>query len=166
MAGRGRKSPEARAAALLPGERLPPPDSLAEPERATWLKITGAMPGDWFSPSNAPLLVQYVRHVHSADLIAQDITRLRAEIADARANESLATEPKAIARARQSRLALEKILLRTLRSHGYEGDRVMRLSQKLRLSQLSRYTRADAAAAATAKATLRPWLDWANGPRQ
>jgi hypothetical protein len=60
---------------------------------------------------------------------------------------------------------LQKALRRMLQAHGYESDRVVRLATKLRLSQMSRYRRADAAFAAP-KDIHKPWTDWGTGPQQ
>jgi hypothetical protein len=162
----GRKSAEDRGAALLPGAPPPdPPDDLAEPERALWRKITASLPADWFGAANHPLLKNYVRHVHSADLLSRDIAERRAEIEQARQAEAQATEPKDIARARTVRLQLEKSVRSLLASYNYQSDRVMRLATKMRLSQMSRYKRADAAFAAP-KDTPKPWEDWRGFKRQ
>jgi hypothetical protein len=168
MAGRGRKSPEALAAALLPGQWPEPPDDLAEPEAAIWTSVTTSLPSDWFSPPNFPLLKLYCQHVHSADLISADITRWRAEIAqaDARLSEARARVPpdqKVINREQQLRLQLAKVMRQQLSAHGSQSGHVARLAQKLRLSQKSRYARPDGAAAATARTTSQPWLDWPGG---
>jgi hypothetical protein len=121
------------------------------------------LPCDWISSSNAPLLKNLCRHIHSSDLLAADIVRRREEVEQARRLESEATDLKAKGRVRYTRLQLEKSLRSLLTMHGYQSDRVVRLSTKLRLTMQSRYRRADAAATATAKSTSRPWTDWGSG---
>jgi hypothetical protein len=161
MAGRGRKSAEALGAPYFPGARFAAPVDLDPAERAIWNRIVDGLPGDWFSSSNEPLLKNLCRHIRNSDLLAIDIGRYRQDVEQARQREAAASEPKAIAREQRLRMQLETLLRRTLVSHGYQSDRVVRLSTKLRLSKMAQYQRADAAAAAP-KSDNRPWEDWRN----
>ena len=144
MAKLGRKSSADMLGPIMPGidTRPPPPDDLLPAEQAHWIAIVAALPPDWFNGGSWPLLVQLCRHIHSADELAKDIARLRAE-------------PKVDA----------KELRRALQAHGYQTDRIVSLSTKLRLTKLSRYARADAAhaAARNAGSSPDPWTDWGNG---
>jgi hypothetical protein len=150
----GRKSAEDRGP-IIPGaeHRPPPPDDLDPAEQAHWLAITGALPWDWFNSGSAPLLKQLCRHIFNADELAQDIARLRGELAVA--------EPKARPHALRE-------LLRAQRAAGFESDRIVSLSTKLKLTQKSRYARNDAAhAAVRGTATAPPpWTDWGPGSSQ
>jgi hypothetical protein len=166
MAGRGRKSADALATPILPGERFAPPGDLDPAEAAIWTRIVDGLPADWFSSSNAPLLKNLCRHIRSADLIAQDIAQCREDVAQARAREAVTSEPKARGHEQRLRLQLERALRSLLSMHGFQSDRVVRLSTKLRLSKLAQYQRADAAAAAPKSDRPRPWEDWPGGRRQ
>jgi hypothetical protein len=137
---------------IIPGveTRLPP---LQPEERTHWLAITGALPADWFNGGSWPLLKQLCRHINNADELAQDIAHLRGELAVA--------EPKA-------RPGVLRQMLRMQRAHGFETDRIVSLSTKLKLTLKSRYGRNDAAYAG-AKGTATspdPWTDWGSGSSQ
>src|SRR3954468_16410431 len=113
MAGRGRKSLNARAVPVLPGRWPEPPNDLAEPEAAIWIAVTTSLPPDWFSPPNFPVLKQFCRHSHSCDLLAADISLWRAELAQAadrlsEARAKVPPDPKAIGREMRLRLQLQK----------------------------------------------------------
>jgi hypothetical protein len=114
-------------------------DDLQPEEQAHWIAIAAALPPDWFNGGSAPLLKQLCRHIHNADLLAKDIAQERRALA--------AGEPKA-----------RSALLRALRCHGFETDRIISLSTKLRLTKLSRYRRADAAYAAARDGSAHPAL--------
>jgi hypothetical protein len=150
----GRKSAE-DLGPIIPGSetRPPPPDDLDPAEQATWAAITGALPADWFNGGSWPLLKQLCRHIHNADELAQDVAQLRRELA--------AGEPKA----RSSAL---REMLRMQRSHGFETDRIVSLSTKLKLTLKSRYGRNDAAYAGAKGAATSPdpWTDWGPGSSQ
>ncbi len=139
----GRKSAE-DLGPIIPGaeRRPPPPDDLDPAEQAHWVAITRALPADWFATGSAPLLKQLCRHIHSADLLAADISRLRAE-------------PEVDT----------KVLYCTLRMHASESDHIVSLSTKLKLTQKSRYGRNDAAYAGAkgAASSPDPWTDWGSG---
>jgi hypothetical protein len=150
----------------MPGRPPPPaPPDLDPAEADIWNAIVASLPADWITGGSAPLLTNLCRHVHNANLLAADIGSRREDIDQARQLDSAASEPKAISRARALRLSLEKSLRSLLTAHGYQSDRITRLSTKLRLSQQSRY-RADAAGRATAREPLRPWEDWKGYKRQ
>jgi hypothetical protein len=142
----GRKS-AADLGPIIPGaERRPPPPADLEPaEQAHWLAITAALPPDWFNGGSAPLLVQLCRHINNADELAKEIARLRAE-------------PEVDA----------KELRRALQMHGYQTDRIVSLSTKLKLTQKSRYGRSDAAFSGVRNVSVGPdpWTDWGSGSSQ
>jgi hypothetical protein len=148
----GRKS-AADLGPIIPGveRRPPPPDDLAPEEQAHWVAITASLPADWFNGGSWPLLKQLCRHINNANELAKDIARLRGELA--------AGEPKA---------RLSALLRQMLRMHGFETDRIVSLSTKLKLTKLSRYARSDAAYAGArdAGSSPPPWSDWGPGRSQ
>jgi hypothetical protein len=150
----GRKSAE-DLGPIIPGaeRRPPPPDDLEPAEQGHWVAITAALPPDWFNGGSAPLLKQLVRHIHLADELAQDVTRLRGELAVAK--------PKARSNALRELLCAQ-------RAAGFESDRIASLSTKLKLTLKSRYARSDAAyAGVKGTATFPdPWTDWGPGSSQ
>jgi hypothetical protein len=77
MAKRGPKSAADQSGPIIPGARLEAPADLQPAEQAIWTKIVGSLPADWFGSGNLPLLKQYCRHIHNADLISTDIIRRR-----------------------------------------------------------------------------------------
>jgi hypothetical protein len=147
----GRKSAE-DLGPIIPGveRRPPPPDDLDPAEQAHWAAITGALPWDWFNGGSWPLLKQLCRHINNADELVQDIACLRRELA--------AAEPKA-------RPGVLRQVLRMQRAHGFETDRIVSLSTKLKLTKMSRYARSDAAYAGAkdTPAGIEPWNDWKGG---
>jgi hypothetical protein len=78
------------------------------------------------------------------------IARLRGELAVA--------EPKA-------RPGVLRQMLRMQRAHGFETDRIVSLSTKLKLTKASRYARNDAAYAGAkgVPGKPEPWNDWKGG---
>ncbi len=155
MAKPGPKSAAEQLGPIIPGAARPPPPpaDLLPAEQAHWTAITGALPPDWFNTANMPLLRQLYRHIRFADELSQDIARQREELATG--------EPKSD----QQQRRLANALRQTLRAHGYQTDRIVSLSTKLRLTKLSRYARADAAyAGAKGAGYPKPWTDW--GGRQ
>ena len=149
----GRKSAADLGGPIIPGveRRPPPPDDLEPAEQAHWLAITASLPPDWFATGSWPLLKQLVRHINNADELAKDIARLRGEQAEGK-----------------SKLGLSPRLRQTLRAHGFETDRVISLSTKLKLTKMSRYARNDAAFAGArdAGSSPPPWRDWGPGRSQ
>ena len=79
MGSRGRKSSAelsiAAPAAIETVERQRPPHDLTDEEVEVWAAVVNTEPADWFSPSTAPLLAQYCRHVIHARRVAQLIER-------------------------------------------------------------------------------------------
>ena len=88
MKQRGRRSGAALAVTapsgdLLATERLVAPAHISEAERAVWHQVTSDQPADAFSPTHAPLLELYCRHVTNARVIAEELANFdRAWIAD------------------------------------------------------------------------------------
>ena len=79
MGKRGRAS---QAALLLAGpkpieviERQKAPHDLTDEETEVWAAVVNAEPADWFSPSTAPVLAQYCRHVIQSRRLAELIER-------------------------------------------------------------------------------------------
>jgi hypothetical protein len=117
-------------------------------QQARWVEIVGSLPPDWFGPANFPLLRQLVRHIGFADDLTADISRLRSVLATATDSKEL----------RQAAIALQH----ALRAHGFQSQHIASLSGKLRLTQRSKYARADAAYSASKDGGYRkrPWEDW------
>lgn len=53
--------------------RPPPPPHLSADEAMTWSRIVGTKPADWFRPDTHDLLVQFCRHVATANFIQQHL---------------------------------------------------------------------------------------------
>jgi hypothetical protein len=51
--------------------RLAVPDTLPPAEAAVWHATVNGLPGEWFSPEQAPMLTQYCRLVVQADVLAR-----------------------------------------------------------------------------------------------
>lgn len=51
-------------------DRLRPPHQLTDEETEVWFGVVNSEPADWFSPSTAPLLAQFCRHVVQSNRIA------------------------------------------------------------------------------------------------
>lgn len=71
----GRKS---AAALAVVGEvsvvsRVPPPAELTDSQRALWMETVNSKPAEWFGPEHVPLLLEYVRHVATADMLSRQI---------------------------------------------------------------------------------------------
>jgi hypothetical protein len=135
----GRKT-AAELGPIIPGQRPAPPDDLTPEEQGHWLTITGSLPTDWFTPCNLPMLKELCRHIHYADFLAREITQLRRLEGNAKT---------------------EAALRDVLRAHSLQSERITNLSTKLKLTQRSRYARADAAYSASKDAGPypKPW-DW------
>ena len=56
-------------------KRLRPPHELNDEETEVWAAVTSSEAADWFSPSTAPLLAQYCRHVVQARRVAELIEK-------------------------------------------------------------------------------------------
>ena len=63
MKQRGRKSAAARIAVIdgSRGSRPAPPGELSETEAATWARVVGAMPPDWFGKEHFDLLTAFCK---------------------------------------------------------------------------------------------------------
>ena len=140
MGERGPKSAEelmvtASSAALV--QRMEPPDELwRDEECAVWRQVVEALPADWFSPADAPLLVQYCRHVVQARRVAQLIRQMEHTSAP---------------------LDLDA-WTRLMRAQDAQSAAVARLATKMRLSQQSRYgARAAHTAARRGTRGKAPW---------
>lgn len=46
---------------------------MTDGQRALWLVTVNSKPAEWFGPEHVPLLVEYVRHVATAELLTQQI---------------------------------------------------------------------------------------------
>ena len=69
-----RKSSAALAIAPLTAiRRIGPPRGLTDFQRNVWLATVNSKPAEWFSDEHVPLLVEYVRHVETADILSREI---------------------------------------------------------------------------------------------
>jgi hypothetical protein len=134
--------------AIVPGEKPSPPASLTASQGAIWRKIAADRPGKWFSSENEIMLTEFVRHCEYADHLA---TLIEVERATEKADKT--------------------DLIRLLKSHGYQTERLANLACKMRLTEQSRSPAARAYAQREKTASgVKPWSDWSNGdddtPRQ
>jgi hypothetical protein len=126
-----------------------PPTSLGPAEVELWWRVTSAMPPNWFSAENLPLLAAYCRHCVYADAIAADIAAVRAGLAALAAGSLPAAErAKTIA-------SLQRELRMLQRTHASETGAMLSVATKLRLTQQSRFQ----ANSAYAKTRGRPPAD-------
>lgn len=124
MKQRGRTSSAALAIArptLEKIERQRPPHDLTDEEVEVWAAVVGTEPADWFSPSTAPILAQYARHVVGARRIAELIERATGDI-----------DPKT----RQPTLTVADYD-RLLKMQERESRAIASLATKMRISQQS-----------------------------
>lgn len=88
MGDRGRQSGDEIATQALIGASNtmnrpePPHDLWRDEEHDVWRRVVEALPGDWFSPANKPLLAQYCRHVVQARRVAQMLRQVEHEPGD------------------------------------------------------------------------------------
>lgn len=79
MGTRGRTSAAAlqvaAPAAIETVARQRAPHDLSDEEVEVWAAVVNTEPADWFSPSTAPLLAQFCRHVVQARRVAELIER-------------------------------------------------------------------------------------------
>jgi hypothetical protein len=108
MKQNGRKS-AASLAVAAPGSplsvpRLTPPAHISEAERAVWAEVVGDQPAGTFTPTHAPMLELYCRHITNARVIAEELANFeRAWMAD---DEGLKRYDRMLAMAeRESRAA-------------------------------------------------------------
>ena len=129
-----------RSTAIVPGEKPPPPASLTAAQGGIWRRIAADRPEKWFSAENLLLLAEFVRHAEYADHLAELIKIERAAGTEDKTN-----------------------LIRLLKSHGYQTERLANLGTKMRLTEQSRSPAARAYAQRERTAGgVRPWNDWAN----
>ena len=88
MAARGRKSAASLAtvglsAPVTATARMAPPAHISDAERSVWLEVVNDQPAGAFTPTHAPLLEMYCRHVVQSRVLAEEISNFdRAWIAD------------------------------------------------------------------------------------
>lgn len=74
MRQRGRKKPSTLAAVTQKSvevlRRFDPPEDFSVEEREIWNSVIEAVPNDWFTKANLPLLIQYCRHVDQSRYIS------------------------------------------------------------------------------------------------
>jgi hypothetical protein len=136
MRQRGRKSLATLAApvGVVTIDRPSAPLDLTPEEAIEWEGIVAAMPADWFSRENWPLLTQYCRHTVSARRIAQLI---------------------------DAETARQKVDVETMREllalQARESSILRQLAASMRLAQQARYSAQGAAGASERRTISRPW---------
>jgi hypothetical protein len=152
---------------LIPGTKMPAPPELSAEQSAAWDRIVGSLPQGWITDGSAPLMKELCRHIDFGDRLSRDIEVARSELA-ALVNEPADDVKAEKAKAVRCRKARAQILI-LMRAHLLQTGAIARLSQKLRLTKLSQYTRdseSAAIAARSASSTRPPWEDWGGGRRQ
>ena len=138
----GRPSAESLliVSAALP-QRPEPPADLPPEQAEQWREIVAPMPPDWFTTETQPLLRQLCQHIATSKFVAAELAALEG---------GLLNDPK------QAQL-FEKLAQRQER----EGDAIVRLMSKLRLTHKSRYDGSNTDRASTAikhaGAGNKPW---------
>ena len=78
MEKRGRKSAASLevATVALPGvsKRLVAPLHMSEAERSVWVEVVNDQPAEAFTPTHAPMLEMYARHVVQARILAEEVS--------------------------------------------------------------------------------------------
>ena len=138
MGARGKKTGSqivAQSAAVALIERPEPPLDLTPAQSDEWVTITSALPADWFSPENHPLLAQYCRHIVNARHIAQLIDQ------ECSGNEMDV-----------------KLYLDLLAAQHKQTTALKALAASMRLAQQAKYDTKNAAVAQKRAGTVkRPW---------
>jgi hypothetical protein len=152
---------------LIPGAKLPAPVELSPEQAAVWDRIVGSLPSGWITGGSEPLMKELCRHIDFGDRLSRDIEAARSALT------ALASEPAADAKAEARKATLcrkaRAHLMSLMRAHLLQTGAIARLSQKLRLTKLSQYTRdaeSAAIAARNAPTVPEPWNDWPGGRRQ
>jgi len=159
---RGRKSRKSQLAAvpIIPGEPPDPPEELSLDQALEWRKIVTRMPVDWFTAETFPLLIELCRHICHSRLIERQMEAVRVRYE--KEGKDTLTDPEYLA-------AMSMLEHR----HGFQTDRISRISAKLRLTPSSRYARDVAEQqvrnSGTAVETSQPvptvpWQDWGERP--
>jgi hypothetical protein len=163
-----RKSITATAAPLIPGAKLPPPPELTPEQASIWARTIAPLPPGWINGGSEPMARALVQHISFSDQLAADIELARSELAAALAEpaDDVKAEARKAVRIRRARAQV----LSLSRAHLLQSGAIARLSQKLRLSKLSQYTR-DAETSAIASRNLpsgpaAPWEDWGSDRKQ
>ncbi len=60
---------------LATSTRVPPPAGLTDAQRGLWLATVNSKPAEWFGDEHVPMLVEYVRHVSTADMLTREIEK-------------------------------------------------------------------------------------------
>ena len=104
--------------AVIPGQRLAPPNSLAADEIETWRAIVASMPADWFN--TCPFLLRaLVAHIANAETLALALAEIRST--------------------KDTRKRLQEFNRLTAMLNR-ETTAITNLSQKLRLAPRAKYT--------------------------
>jgi hypothetical protein len=53
--------------------RVAPPSGLTQAQRGIWLATVNSKPAEWFGDEHVPMLVEYVRHVTTSDMLTKEI---------------------------------------------------------------------------------------------
>jgi hypothetical protein len=158
----------ATAPPLIPNQKMPAPPELSPEQAAIWDRIIGALPHGWINGGSEALLKELARHIDYSNRSATDIEWTRSQLA-ALMSEAATAEGADARKVETRRRKAQSLLLSLMRIHKLQSDAICRLSQKLRLTKLSQYTRAAESAAIAARnapAGPEPWEDWRGGRRQ
>jgi hypothetical protein len=118
--------------------RVAPPSSLTDAQRGLWLATVNSKPAEWFGDEHVPMLLEYVRHVSTADLLTREIEGF---------SPDMFADPEALKK------------LKTLTAmRAREAQVINALARSMRLTQQAVY-RADKAATLTdrASSSRKPW---------
>lgn len=140
MEGSGRKSVEALSVVVsIPGQRMEPPESLTEAQKATWRSVVATKPPEWFAADSAPVLIAYCKAVETHGYLSVQVETYQAR---------------------------KRLTGKALRAYGFllkaqeqQARLIAVLATKMRLVQQSRYTPQSAATAdrRTSNAVKKPW---------
>jgi hypothetical protein len=110
--------------------RLPPPETLNPRQKSLWLCIVDALPANWFTPAEQPLLVNYVESISFQETVSRQIKAGNTDIRDSK--------------------ILHDIYCK-------QAGLIASLATKMRLTQQSKYTEKTAATATARIGGKRPW---------
>jgi hypothetical protein len=131
------------AESAIPAAPLEPPSDLTPEQAADWHALVDALPADWFTVDDRPLLVELVRHQCYARQLAEQLALMR--------RRCLNMDTPHISKQRT-------IFIRLVRAAGQETEVISKLCTRLRLTPQSQQRSRDAGIARKRAATgPRPW---------
>ncbi|HJW51780.1 MAG TPA: hypothetical protein VJ501_07205, partial [Burkholderiaceae bacterium] len=97
--------------------RLLAPAGLTNFQREMWTATVNSRPASWFGEEHCPMLLQYVRHIETANILAQRIDEFNVEAIG---------DPDQL-----------QVYERLLRMQANQSTMINRLAQSMRMTQLS-----------------------------